>query len=221
MRRLGLLLLAAFSFSACNLITNNDYTNSQPPSPSIQPKVTPNNIMATQNKIAKSAVIKTSLGDITVELFADQAPTTVANFAALTEGSIEWTDPASGQKKVNTSLYKNTIFHRVIKDFMIQGGDPLGTGTGGPGYKFKDEFDPSLQFNEPYYLAMANSGPNTNGSQFFITVVTTQWLTGKHTIFGKVTAGQGIVDKIATTPVDANDKPTTPVVIKEIQVSYR
>src|SRR3989338_7804044 len=153
------------------------------------------------------ATIKTSLGDIKIQLFADKAPKTVANFVGLAEGT-----------KTGKPLYAGTIFHRVIKDFMIQGGDPLGTGTGGPGYKFEDEIDPSLTFDAPGILAMANSGPNTNGSQFFITIVPTPWLNGKHTIFGKVISGQDIVTKIEAVKTDANDRPVTPVPLISVAI---
>lgn len=153
------------------------------------------------------ATLKTSLGDIKIQLFADKAPKTVANFVGLAEGT-----------KTGKPFYTGTIFHRVIKDFMIQGGDPLGTGTGGPGYKFDNEIDSSLIFDAPGILAMANSGPNTNGSQFFITTVPTTWLNGKHTIFGKVSSGMDIVTKIENTPVGPNDKPVTPVTIQSISI---
>ena len=153
------------------------------------------------------ATIKTSLGDIKIQLFADKAPKTVANFVGLAEGT-----------KTGKPLYVGTIFHRVIKDFMIQGGDPLGTGMGGPGYQFEDEIDPSLTFDAPGILAMANSGPNTNGSQFFITTVPTTWLNGKHTIFGRVSMGMDVVTKIENTPVGGNDKPVTPVTIQSISI---
>ncbi|MFZ2202197.1 MAG: peptidylprolyl isomerase [Microgenomates group bacterium] len=164
------------------------------------------------------ATLKTTLGDIKVELFADKAPKTIANFVGLAEGTKEWTDPKTGQKQTGKSLYAGTIFHRVIKDFMIQGGDPLGVGIGGPGYQFEDEFDSSLAFDGPGYLAMANSGPNTNGSQFFITTVPTPWLTGKHTIFGKVISGQDIVTQIESVKTGANDRPETPVVLQSVQI---
>lgn len=153
------------------------------------------------------ATIKTSLGDIKIQLFADKAPKTVANFVGLAEGT-----------KTDKPLYAGTIFHRVIKDFMIQGGDPLGTGMGGPGYQFEDEIDSSLTFDAPGILAMANSGPNTNGSQFFITTVPTTWLNGKHTIFGKVSSGMDIVTKIENTPVGPNDRPKTPVTLLSVSI---
>ncbi|OGC41069.1 hypothetical protein A2438_02195, partial [candidate division WOR-1 bacterium RIFOXYC2_FULL_46_14] len=137
------------------------------------------------------AVLETSKGEIVCQLYPKSAPMTVKNFMLLANGETEWTDPNSGDK-VKKPLYNGTIFHRVIPDFMIQGGDPLGRGIGGPGYKFKDEIDETLDFSSPGMLAMANSGPNTNGSQFFITVAPTPWLKGKHTIFGRVVKGQEV-----------------------------
>lgn len=164
------------------------------------------------------AILHTSLGDIKVELYPKVAPVTVTNFVGLAEGSIEWLNPKTNQKVLGTPLFNQTIFHRVIKDFMIQGGDPLGTGTGSPGYKFQDEFNPQYTFDGPGVLAMANSGPNSNGSQFFITHAATTWLNGKHTIFGKVIEGMDVVDAIATTPVGANDKPVTDVVLNSVEI---
>ncbi len=142
------------------------------------------------------ATFKTSMGDIVVRLFCKDAPKTVENFVALATGEKEWTDPRTGQKS-RAPLYDGTIFHRVIPDFMIQGGDPLGRGTGGPGYKFADEFDASLKHAKPGFISMATAGPDTNGSQFFITHVPTPWLDGKHSVFGEVTEGQDVVNRIA------------------------
>jgi len=164
-----------------------------------------------------NATLRTNRGTVVVRLLPDHAPKTVRNFVDLAEGSREWTDP----KTRNTSsgrLYDGTIFHRVIPDFMIQGGDPLGTGTGGPGYKFADEIHPDLAFNRPYLLAMANAGPGTNGSQFFITTVPTPWLTGKHTIFGEVTSGREIVDAISNVPTGRNDRPVDDVVLESVEI---
>jgi peptidyl-prolyl cis-trans isomerase A (cyclophilin A) len=163
------------------------------------------------------ATINTSMGPIVCKLFEKEAPLAVANFVGLARGTKEWTDPKTGQK-VKRPLYNGTIFHRVIPGFMIQGGDPLGTGMGDPGYKFKDEFVASLKFDQPGRLAMANSGPNTNGSQFFITEVPTPHLNNHHTIFGQVLEGQELVTKIANVPRDSNDKPRTPVVIRSIRI---
>jgi peptidyl-prolyl cis-trans isomerase A (cyclophilin A) len=170
--------------------------------------------------MTSTATLHTTLGDIVIELFPDHAPKTVANFVELATGAKEWTDPRSG-KKSNENLYDGTVFHRVISGFMIQGGDPLGQGFGGPGYSFADEFHGELQFNRPYILAMANSGPNTNGSQFFITVGPTPHLNRKHTIFGEVkdAASQAVVDKIATTPTGAQDKPVNAVVINTVTIA--
>ncbi len=162
------------------------------------------------------AILETSMGDITCTLFPDKAPLTVENFIALAEGTKEWKNPVSGAKKTNTPLYDGTIFHRVIPNFMIQGGDPAGNGTGDPGYKFKDEFS-SLSFDQGGRLAMANSGPSTNGSQFFITEVPVPHLNNKHTIFGQCNP-VSLVEKIARVPRDAMDKPRTPVTIKHIRI---
>jgi peptidyl-prolyl cis-trans isomerase A (cyclophilin A) len=165
-----------------------------------------------------TATLRTNHGDIVVRLFPDHAPKTVRNFVELAEGSREWTDPKT-RKPSKDKLYDGTIFHRVIPDFMIQGGDPLGTGTGGPGYKFADEFHPDLAFNRPYLLAMANSGPGTNGSQFFITTVPTAWLSGKHTIFGEVVSGTDVVDAISRVRTGRNDRPESDVVIESVEIS--
>jgi peptidyl-prolyl cis-trans isomerase A (cyclophilin A) len=164
------------------------------------------------------ATINTSMGAIVCKLFEKEAPLTVQNFVGLARGTKAWTDPRTGQQVKGRSLYAGTIFHRVISNFMIQGGDPLGNGMGDPGYRFKDEFHPSLKFDQPGRLAMANSGPNTNGSQFFITEVPTPHLNGLHTIFGQVVEGQELVTKIVNVPKDSNDKPRTPVVIKSIRI---
>ncbi len=200
------------------ILLSNSQVTIITPSPTII-KETETKMSTPSSEISQATVImKTSLGDITLELYPKSAPKTVANFIGLSKGTIDWTDPKTGQKVSGKSLYAGTIFHRVIQDFMIQGGDPKGTGMGGPGYQFQDEFDPSLTFSEPYILAMANSGPGTNGSQFFITVAPTPWLNNHHTIFGKVTKGQEVVDAIVATPTSAGDKPVTDVVIKGIEV---
>ncbi|QLE72971.1 peptidylprolyl isomerase [Streptomyces rectiverticillatus] len=169
------------------------------------------------------ATLKTNRGDIEIRLLPDHAPKTVQNFVELAKGERAWINPETGQKTTD-KLYDGTVFHRVIEGFMIQGGDPLGNGTGGPGYKFADEFHPDLSFNKPYLLAMANAGPGTNGSQFFITVSPTTWLTGKHTIFGEVTseAGQKVVDAIATTETNSRtDRPVNDVVIESVVIETR
>jgi peptidyl-prolyl cis-trans isomerase A (cyclophilin A) len=166
-----------------------------------------------------NATFVTSLGQFTVRLMPDHAPKTVANFTELAQGEREWTDPRTGQKSTDR-LYDGTVFHRVIADFMIQGGDPLGRGTGGPGYEFEDECPPGgPSFDRPGLLAMANAGPGTNGSQFFVTVVPTPWLTGKHTIFGEVTEGMDVVNQIAATPTDAQDRPREPVQVLRVDVT--
>jgi len=168
------------------------------------------------------ATLRTNQGDITVELFTNHAPKTVRNFVELAEGGREWTDPRTRQR-TKEPLYDGTVFHRVIKGFMIQGGDPLGTGTGGPGYTFEDEFHPELSFDRPYLLAMANAGPRTNGSQFFITVGATPWLNRKHTIFGAVAdaASREVVDRIATMPTGRGDRPAHEVALESVTVERR
>jgi peptidyl-prolyl cis-trans isomerase A (cyclophilin A) len=164
------------------------------------------------------AVFNTSEGEIVCRLFPEEAPKTVANFVELAEGKRDWTHPVTS-KKSKEKLYDGTIFHRVIPEFMIQGGDPAGSGTGGPGYRFEDETKGSPhRFNVPGKLAMANAGPNTNGSQFFITVAPTEWLTGKHTIFGEVAEGQDVVEKISKVARNSQDKPHKPVVIQSLTI---
>ena len=166
------------------------------------------------------AVFNTSEGQIVARLFPEQAPKTVANFVELAEGKREWTHPIT-KKKSSEKLYDGTIFHRVIPDFMIQGGDPAASGMGGPGYRFEDETKGSPhKFNVPGKLAMANAGPNTNGSQFFITVAPTDWLTGKHTIFGEVVEGQNVVEKISRVARNSQDKPHKAVVIESLVIEH-
>jgi peptidyl-prolyl cis-trans isomerase A (cyclophilin A) len=164
-----------------------------------------------------TATLRTNQGTIVVRLFPDHAPKTVRNFVELAEGTKEWTDPKTG-RKTSARLYDGTVFHRVIPKFMIQGGDPLGTGTGGPGYKFADEFHPDLVFNRPYLLAMANAGPGTNGSQFFITTVPTHHLDRKHTIFGEVISGDDVVEAISNVRTGRNDRPADDVVIESVEI---
>lgn len=164
------------------------------------------------------ALIKTSKGDMKAELYWEKAPLTVANFVGLAKGSKAWTDPKSNQL-TNRPLYSGTIFHRVIPGFMIQGGDPLASGAGGPGYSFKDEFSPELKHNDAGILSMANAGPNSNGSQFFITEEPTPFLDHRHSVFGKVIENVELVGKIARVPRGANDRPQQDVLINEIQIS--
>ena len=166
------------------------------------------------------ATLHTNLGDIVVELYPEQAPETVANFTELATGKREWTNPATGVTSTDP-LYNGVIFHRVIAGFMIQGGDPLGTGTGGPGYTFDDEIHPELVFDKPYLLAMANAGPGTNGSQFFVTTAATPWLNFKHTIFGEVAdqASRDVVDAIGKAPTGRMDRPVDAVVIERVEIT--
>jgi peptidyl-prolyl cis-trans isomerase A (cyclophilin A) len=165
-----------------------------------------------------SATFVTTLGTFKVKLMPEHAPNTVANFVDLASGKREWRDPRDGQRK-SEPLYNGTTFHRVIRNFMIQGGDPEGTGRGGPGYRFEDEVPPGgPKFDRPGLLAMANSGPNTNGSQFFVTVAPTPWLNGKHTIFGEVNEGMDVVEAISTTEIDGSDRPLTDVVLERVEI---
>jgi peptidyl-prolyl cis-trans isomerase A (cyclophilin A) len=165
------------------------------------------------------ATLKTSQGDIVVRLFSKDAPKTVENFVGLATGEKEWRHPVSGEKMKKKSLYNGTIFHRVIPNFMVQGGDPMGTGTGDAGYRFEDEFQSGRKFDKKGLLAMANAGPNTNGSQFFITTSMPQWLNNKHTIFGEVVSGYDVVEKISKVSTAARDMPATPVTIKKLTIS--
>lgn len=163
------------------------------------------------------AIMETSLGTFKIKLFAKEAPKTVENFVALAEGTKEWADPKTG-KKEKKPLYPGTVFHRVIKGFMLQGGDPAGNGTGGPGFEFEDEFHPELKHTKPGILSMANRGPGTNGSQFFVTVAATPWLDGKHSVFGEVVEGMDVVNKIGATKTGPGDRPVEPVVLKTVKI---
>jgi peptidyl-prolyl cis-trans isomerase A (cyclophilin A) len=167
--------------------------------------------------MALLAHFDTTLGRFTVELFDAQAPKTVANFVGLAEGSKEWTHPKTGQR-AKTPFYNGIVFHRIIDGFMIQGGDPLGQGYGGPGYQFEDEFHPDLRHDRAGILSMANAGPNTNGSQFFITLGPTPHLDRRHTVFGAVTEGLDVVEQIGHVKTDRNDRPVTPVVINTVTI---
>lgn len=164
------------------------------------------------------ATFDTNRGTFKVKLYNDKSPKTVENFVGLATGTKEWTDPKTGEK-VKRPFYDGLVFHRVIKDFMIQGGCPLGTGTGGPGYRFNDEFHPELKHSKPGLLSMANAGPNTNGSQFFITTVPTPWLDNRHAIFGEVTEGYDIVDAIGKTKTGPMDRPVEAIVINKVTIS--
>ena len=164
------------------------------------------------------ATLKTTMGDMVVRLHEDKAPKTVANFVGLATGTKEWIDPKTGEK-VKRPLYNGTIFHRVIPGFMIQGGDPLGNGTGGPGYRFEDEFHPDLRHTKGGILSMANAGPNTNGSQFFITLAPTLHLDNRHSVFGELVKGQEVVIAIGNVPRGSNDRPSKEVVLKEVVIS--
>ena len=170
---------------------------------------------------ATAATLHTSAGDIRINLLANHAPKTVANFADLAEGAREWTHPGTGAKSKD-KLYDGTIFHRVIDGFMIQGGDPLGQRAGGPGYKFADEFNPKLRHKGAGVLSMANSGPNTNGGQFFITLAATPWLDDRHSVFGEVTDGMDVVKKIGSTPTSKpGDRPLKPITIQSITIEKK
>jgi len=167
------------------------------------------------------AVFETNKGTFKIKLFADKAPKTVETFVGLAEGTKEWTDPKTGNK-VKKPFYDGLKFHRVIPNFMIQGGDPLGTGTGGPGFRFEDEFPAGAPtHNKPGILSMANAGPNTNGSQFFVTVASTPWLDGKHTVFGEVIEGMDVVDGISKAPTGAMDRPSEDIVIKHLKIERK
>jgi len=163
------------------------------------------------------AIFETSQGTIVARLFEKEAPKTVENFIGLAEGTKEFTDQSTG-RKTKKNFYDGLVFHRVIPQFMIQGGCPQGTGSGGPGYKFADEFHPSLNHSKAGKLSMANAGPGTNGSQFFITVAATPWLDSKHTIFGEVVEGQDVANKISNLPRDSKDRPKTPVVLEKVRI---
>jgi peptidyl-prolyl cis-trans isomerase A (cyclophilin A) len=163
------------------------------------------------------ARFETTLGTFTARLFDKEAPKTVANFVGLAEGTKEWTDPSTGQRRTGP-FYDGIVFHRVINGFMIQGGDPLGQGTGGPGYKFGDEFHPSLKHSREGILSMANAGPNTNGSQFFVTLGPTPHLDNRHSVFGEVVEGMDVVRRIGAVPTGRQDRPVTPVVMTKVTI---
>ncbi|MET9019388.1 peptidylprolyl isomerase [Actinopolymorpha sp. NPDC004070] len=168
------------------------------------------------------ATLRTSKGNVVIRLFPDHAPKTVQNFVGLAEGTREWVNPETGEKS-SDRFYDGLTFHRIIEGFMTQGGCPLGTGTGGPGYRFGDEIHPDLRFDRPYLLAMANAGPNTNGSQFFITAGPTPHLNGRHTIFGEVEdkASQAVLDEINSVPTGQMDRPLEPVILESVDIERR
>jgi peptidyl-prolyl cis-trans isomerase A (cyclophilin A) len=178
--------------------------------------ITPSFVKIPTGKQVK-AIFHTSKGQFTCELYPEQCPKTVGNFVGLATGQSPWINPKTGEKQEGP-LYSNTLFHRVIKDFMIQGGDPLGNGSGGPGYQFEDEAHPELRHNRPGILSMANAGPNTNGSQFFITEVSTPWLDGKHTVFGAVVEGFDVIKQIAVTETATQDRPKEAIILEKIEI---
>lgn len=210
--------MAALTVSACALATSQtarsraQHAAKSAPQPQVPPVALP-------SEPGEYAIIYTSMGNIVCRLFDKEAPKTVENFVGLATGTKTWKDPATG-KAMHTALYTGTTFHRVIPGFMIQGGDPIGTGEGTPGYQFEDEIAADRHFDKPGVLAMANAGPNTNGSQFFITVAAAPHLDGHYSVFGEVASGQEVADAIANVPRDENDKPNTPVKIIRIVIKW-
>lgn len=217
----ALALSLGMVFTGSNSFARTSATKTQEKSVKKNATVAKKKAKKKKEKKRMFAVFETSKGNFKVELFQDKAPKTVENFVELAKGAKEWTDPKTGDK-VKKPLYDGTIFHRVIPKFMIQGGDPLGNGTGGPGYRFADEFDDSLTFAKPGMLAMANAGPNTNGSQFFVTVAPTPWLNHHHTIFGEVVEGYSVVEEISNVSTNpSNNKPLEDVVLKKIKIEEK
>ena len=216
------LVSALFSgLTAACAATAGAQQSTPPPAPAAQdlPDAPQATAAAMIHPSGPTVVMDTSMGRITCQLYQQQAPKAVANFIALAEGSIDWTDPNTKKKMHHKPLYDNTTFHRVIPEFMVQGGDPTGTGMGDPGFAFDDEFDPNLNFDKPGRLAMANSGPNTNGSQFFITEQAYDSLNQHYTLFGQCDdAAVGVVQAIARVPRDSNDKPLEPVLLKKVTI---
>jgi peptidyl-prolyl cis-trans isomerase A (cyclophilin A) len=217
MRKLLFLTAAIAGFSALGLTQTHRQKEATPIGKTAKLKEPDVPAVALPTEPGLYAIIYTSMGNIVCRLFEKEAPKTVANFRGLATGTKAWTDPKTGRVRHNP-LYPGTTFHRVIPDFMIQGGDPAGDGTGSPGYKFDNETDPNLKFDRPGMLAMANSGPNTNGCQFFITVAPAEHLNGDYSIFGEVVSGQEVADAISKVPRNAEDKPDTPVAIKAIVI---
>jgi peptidyl-prolyl cis-trans isomerase A (cyclophilin A) len=219
--------LVLLLFSAVFAIAQQSTPTQTPPAQTPPPQTPANELPDTPTSqvpptvepTGPTAVLDTSMGRITCRLFDKQAPITVANFIGLAQGTKPWTDPVSKEKMTGKPFYNGTTFHRVIPEFMIQGGDPTATGTGDPGYMFEDEFDPNLNFDVPGRMAMANSGPRTNGSQFFITEVPTTHLNQKHTIFGQCDqASLSVVSAIARVQRDADDKPLQPVTLIKVTI---
>ncbi len=218
----------ALAWTLCSVLSFGQQTPATPANPPQQstpppaeplPDAPASNAPVVLQPTGPTAVFDTSMGRITCKLFEKETPETVANFVGLADGTIVWTDPTTHKKMHNKPLYNGTVFHRVIPEFMIQGGDPTATGMGDPGYAFKDEFNPDLKFDVPGRLAMANSGPDTNGSQFFITEVPVEYLNGKHTIFGQCDdSGIAVVKSIARVQRDSNDKPVTEVVLTKLTI---
>jgi peptidyl-prolyl cis-trans isomerase A (cyclophilin A) len=218
LHRYVVLLLFSAVFAIAQQSTPTQTPAAQTP-PAELPDMPTSQVPPTVEPTGPTAVLDTSMGRITCRLFDKQAPITVANFIGLAEGTKPWTDPASKQKMTGKPFYNGTTFHRVIPEFMIQGGDPTATGTGDPGYMFEDELDPNLNFDVPGRMAMANSGPRTNGSQFFITEVPTTHLNQKHTIFGQCDqASISVVSAIARVQRDADDKPLQPVTLIKVTI---
>jgi len=224
----GFVRLASLAFLSSSLLFAQQSTTQQtnpPATPPASSQELPDSpgaqaqVHVSPQPTGPTAVLDTSMGRITCKLFSKEAPETVTNFVGLAQGTKDWTDPVTHKKMHNKPLYDGTQFHRVIPEFMIQGGDPTATGMGDPGYMFQDEFDPNLNFDVPGRLAMANSGPNTNGSQFFITEVPTEHLNQKHTIFGQCDDSSILVVKtIARVERDGNDKPIDPVILKKVTI---
>jgi peptidyl-prolyl cis-trans isomerase A (cyclophilin A) len=228
----GFVRLASLAFLSSSLLFAQQSTPQQTTPPATPPASSPASsqelpdspgaqaqVHLSPQPTGPTAVLDTSMGRITCKLFSKEAPQTVANFVGLAEGTKDWTDPTTHKKMHGKPLYNGTQFHRVIPEFMIQGGDPTATGMGDPGYMFEDEFDPNLNFDVPGRLAMANSGPNTNGSQFFITEAPTEHLDQKHTIFGQCDDSSVLVVKtIARVERDGNDKPVDPVILKKVTI---
>lgn len=215
-------IVCAFTF--CTFLTSPTWAKDNGSKKETESKTEVSKTKITKTKDQKKgkdvfAIFETSQGTFKAKLFPDKAPKTVENFVELAEGKKKWTDPKTG-KQVEKPLYNGTIFHRVIPDFMIQGGDPDGTGMGGPGYQFADEFQSGLTFDKVGLLAMANAGPNTNGSQFFVTVAKTDWLNNKHTIFGEVVSGYDVVEKISKVPTNSS-RPKEDVVLKSVKIESK